>query len=1250
MTKVVLKWSKGLSMSLMGLALLIFLSIGLLLFTNTGLGTIVWSIEQFVPQLKIGGYQGALLPRFTLTDVQFNDPELGIEAQVNTATLAVNPACLSEPSLCVDDITVDGVRFAMPEIAQTNEPAETSAKAAKITTPIPIQVSRIALTDIDVNVFGHRIDWQSFTTGFSFHGNRLRIQKTVLDRPTLALAQSQPERVDSKSQNASEPAPIVLPDVDLPLQIEVSRLDVNEFEWKQAKPMIVHHLGLEAQATQSKVSVSTLELKMPEVEAHLSTEIHLRQDYPLQLELDATVKEQTAKGQRVSLSATGSVADLTLRASLDGLTKADIVAKLHPLEPSIPFDVELNEGEAQWPLHGQGDYYMKIDQLAASGSLKQYQVALKTAIQGKELPNLDLAIKGEGDLEQIGLSQVSIHTLGGSVNGDVMANWTQPVNWAANLSFSDIQPGLQWPDAEGDLSGVMSTTGSLTGAGGWQVAVDTLDVDGVLRGYPLNVEGAFSASDVEGQGNLKFDTAGLVLSHGPNSVLAKGTLTNQWRMDLSIDLPDLAKSVPELTGKAIGDVQLRGAVKEPRVNLSLDVDSIDWQQQAGIKHLTLQGEVMPFPAPSGNIQLNVTQAHYQDYVIDDAALTFDGTELSHKLTLAVESNIVSTELALTGSIKDKAELVWQGSLEQMTLSSQQGEWRLNQSTALGFEMASKQVSVASHCWLQADASLCLENSIKVGENGEASLALKQFDFSQVKSLLPNKTELNGMANAQIWAKWSANRSPELTVSLELPKGGITQSSEQTLALGWEMIRLNAKLKQDQLNADWLVDIRDNGDITGQVMVPNVLAEDKQIEGKLNLSTFNLDFLAPFIGEYSQFKSNVSADLLFSGPLLHPKLDGLFLVDNVLLQGDVSPLQVDSGLLKIDFDGYQAQLNSALNTPDGTLQLKGDAHWQELTNWSTQLRIFADGLKVEIPPMARFKVVPDMTISVAPKQAKIDGSISLPWGRVLVEELPPSAIGVSQDQVILNADLQPEGGMAEIPFDVQTNINISIGDDFQLMAFGLEGGLEGQLNVAQRDKGPFVTGEVNIVNGAYQSFGQDLVIKEGKILMNGPVDQPYVQITAIRNPENTQDDVTAGVKVSGPATEPTVTIFSDPAMPQANALSYLLRGRDIDGESGGNTMTTTLIGLSLAKTGRVVGEIGEAFGVQDLELDTAGSGNESQVTVSGYVLPGLQVKYGVGIFDSVGEFTVRYRLMTDLYLEAVTGLSSAVDLLYQFEFN
>ncbi|MGR5470254.1 translocation/assembly module TamB domain-containing protein, partial [Vibrio astriarenae] len=114
----------------------------------------------------------------------------------------------------------------------------------------------------------------------------------------------------------------------------------------------------------------------------------------------------------------------------------------------------------------------------------------------------------------------------------------------------------------------------------------------------------------------------------------------------------------------------------------------------------------------------------------------------------------------------------------------------------------------------------------------------------------------------------------------------------------------------------------------------------------------------------------------------------------------------------------------------------------------------------------------------------------------------------------------------------------------LSAFGLKGDLQGDLRVTQRDKGPFIVGEVNIIDGSYRSFGQDLLIEEGKIIMSGPVDEPYVSIKAIRNPDNTQDGVTAGVRVTGPASDPKVEIFSDPPMPQANALSYLLRGQNI----------------------------------------------------------------------------------------------------------
>jgi translocation and assembly module TamB len=228
--------------------------------------------------------------------------------------------------------------------------------------------------------------------------------------------------------------------------------------------------------------------------------------------------------------------------------------------------------------------------------------------------------------------------------------------------------------------------------------------------------------------------------------------------------------------------------------------------------------------------------------------------------------------------------------------------------------------------------------------------------------------------------------------------------------------------------------------------------------------------------------------------------------------------------------------------------------------------------------------------------------------------------------------------------------VNIGKDVRLDAFGLKARLEGALKVAQDSRGLGLNGQINIPSGRFHAYGQDLIVRKGQLLFSGPADQPLLNLEAIRNPDATENDVVAGLRVTGEADSPKLEIFSDPAMSQQEALSYLLRGQGLD-NSGGDSgaMTSALIGLGVAQSGKLVGKIGEAFGVSNLALDTQGVGDSSQVVVSGYVLPGLQVKYGVGIFDSLATLTLRYRLMPKLYLQAVSGIDQALDLLYQFEF-
>ena len=314
--------------------------------------------------------------------------------------------------------------------------------------------------------------------------------------------------------------------------------------------------------------------------------------------------------------------------------------------------------------------------------------------------------------------------------------------------------------------------------------------------------------------------------------------------------------------------------------------------------------------------------------------------------------------------------------------------------------------------------------------------------------------------------------------------------------------------------------------------------------------------------------------------------------------------------------------------------------------------------MNIPSMASLKISPDVEISASPKLLTLSGNVDIPWARIAIESLPDSAVEVSADEVILDGKAakalpktipsETRGGM-----EIRSDLKIKIGDDVRLNAYGLNTNLHGLLSVKQERGNLGLYGEVNLKNGRYATFGQDLLIRKGLISFVGQPSQPSLNIEAIRNPEAMEDSsVTAGVKVTGIASAPSVTIFSEPGMPQDQALSYILTGRSLENSSdstSSGSVGAALLGMGLAKTGKVVGGIGKAFGINDLNLGTQGVGDSSKVVVSGSITPRLQVKYGVGLFDGLAEVTLRYRLLPQLYVQSVSGVNQAFDFLYQFEF-
>ncbi|WP_177335168.1 hypothetical protein, partial [Klebsiella variicola] len=72
-----------------------------------------------------------------------------------------------------------------------------------------------------------RVAWQQLTTRASWQGNRLRIGQTEWQGIRLALAESEastePEAAQAATSDSAEP--LQLPDVMIPLHIELARFD-----------------------------------------------------------------------------------------------------------------------------------------------------------------------------------------------------------------------------------------------------------------------------------------------------------------------------------------------------------------------------------------------------------------------------------------------------------------------------------------------------------------------------------------------------------------------------------------------------------------------------------------------------------------------------------------------------------------------------------------------------------------------------------------------------------------------------------------------------------------------------------------------------------------------------------------------------------------------------------------------------------------------------------------------------------------
>ncbi|MBK7006265.1 MAG: translocation/assembly module TamB [Burkholderiales bacterium] len=350
-----------------------------------------------------------------------------------------------------------------------------------------------------------------------------------------------------------------------------------------------------------------------------------------------------------------------------------------------------------------------------------------------------------------------------------------------------------------------------------------------------------------------------------------------------------------------------------------------------------------------------------------------------------------------------------------------------------------------------------------------------------------------------------------------------------------------------------------------------------------------------------------------------------------------------------------------------------------TNAAARLRMdlvgTAQGLRVGARADRRLVVSGEVTAQLSNARLRIAGALRADQALLILPEDSAPRLGddvrvrrPASGQATATPTAAPADATRIVP-DVA--LSLDLGDHFEVRGRGVATRLAGTLALrsnAQTRQVPRLTGQLHTVRGTYKAYGQELDVEYGVLRFTGPVDNPTLDVLAIR-PNLSQR---VGVQIGGTALAPVVRLYADPDLPDAEKLAWLVLGRSA---ASGGAEAAMLQQAAMALMGGsgpgLTSRLAESLGLSQLSVrgaamagegDTSGGNGTtgsngangttgSNGTIGATVTLGKRlsrdfyIAYESSLTGAMGTFSIFYDLSRRLSLRAQGGEQNAVDLVF-----
>jgi translocation and assembly module TamB len=848
----------------------------------------------------------------------------------------------------------------------------------------------------------------------------------------------------------------------------------------------------------------------------------------------------------------------------------------------------------------------------------------------------------------------------------------------AGLRLQDLGTFAALPALE--LTGTLAATGALTP----QLTADVQFrlVDSRIAGQPLRGAGEVS---------VRAETLrvpNMLLVAGDNRLSLQGTLAQaQSTLAFKLDALNLAQLGPAFGGAMTASGTVRGNLRKPAV--SVDWKASDLRLPGALQVASLQGKA--------DVRIDPQQAFSLDHAVveADASGLKNATQQLDRLTARIDFStrqqaplaisLAGNGLRASGVVAEQFALTVNGTTAQHVLTASVSEpsqrWRMDASgglTALGPDArwqgridtldgsgkyalkllapaplsVSRQRLVLDNFRLQTDnTTLTVEQLLSDDKGISTRGRFARLDVAALLKALQQTPPVT--TDLKLGGSWNLQMADALSgrIQFQREQGDLIVRGSKPVALG--LTRLEAVLDavDGRLEARVALEGKQLGRIavlgtttTGRGAARFTLPPDAALNASVKLNIPALNWVGPLAMAGLVTEGQLQSAITVSGSVAQPRFGGNIVASDLRVLLAEQGIDLRKGVLDSTFEGERLLVRELrFESGSGTLKASGPIN---LTSGlpEAQISLKADHFPLLNRSDRKLVLSGQSDIGWRDQRATISGAFkvdsgSFDLGRADAPEL-------SSDVVILGRSVKSGQRVA-----ATIDVGLDLGTGVALNGRGLDALLNGSLRLLSTSGEPLrAQGTLNIVRGTYSAYGRKLAIEQGVLRFNGPLNNPSLDILAMRRGA----EVEAGVAVRGTVLVPRVTLVSEPSVSDAEKLSWLVLGRALASAGSGDVGALQAAAASLLSQGAAAGvesQLASSFGLENFSVGKSNDGLQQRiVTVGKQISARLYVSYEQGLENTSSVLHFKYRLSPKLTLEAEAGARSALSLFYNLVFD